>query len=142
MKHLLSGTAIAAALVIAAPVWTQTSAAPMRPSTAPLAISASPNDLMGSRSIHQIKARRHRTTRGGSARGSDNIANQLNAQEVARNSGGGMAPAPAPRGMRGAPAPAGSPRNEYGQPNQIYGMPGSGQVSPSPEFQPGPAFPR
>jgi len=33
MKHLLSGTAIAAALVIAAPVWAQTSAAPMRPSS-------------------------------------------------------------------------------------------------------------
>jgi hypothetical protein len=130
MKHLLSGAAIAAALVIAAPVWTQTNAAPMMPSAAPSATSA-PKDTMGSPiGIHQVKARHHRTARRGS--GSDNIANQLNAQEVARNSGGGMAPAPSPRGMGGAPAPAyGGPRNEYGQPNQIYGMPGAGQPSAS-----------
>ena len=126
MKHLLSGTAIAAALVFAAPVWTQASAAPMRPSAAPSATSA-PNDSMGSHMIHQVKARRHHAAKHGSARGSDNIANQLNAQEVARNSGGGMAPAPA---MGGPPAPGG-PRNVYGQPNQIYGIPGAGQPSAS-----------
>jgi hypothetical protein len=55
------------------------------------------------------------------ARPGDVVANQLNAQEVARNSGGGMG---------GAPAPAyGGPRNAYGQPNQIYGIPGAGQPS-------------
>ena len=51
------------------------------------------------------------------------MANQLNAQEAARNAGGGMG---------GAPAPAyGGPRNPYGQPNQIYGIPGAGQPSAS-----------
>jgi len=132
MKHLLSGTAIVAAMVFAAPMWTQASAAPMRPSAAPSATSA-PNDVMGSHMIHQVKARRHRATRGGSSRSSDNIANQLNAQEAARNSGGGMAPAPAPGGMGGPPAPEfGGPRTTpYGQPNQLYGIPGAGQPSAS-----------
>src|SRR5262249_40811860 len=120
MKHVLGRTAIAAALFFAAPVWTQASAAPMRPSAAP-SVTSAPNHSMGSpMRMHQVKARRHRTMRGGGASASDNIANQLNAQEVARNSGGGMAPAPAPRAMRGAP---GGPTGPYGQPNQIYGMP-------------------
>src|SRR5262249_46662804 len=126
-------TAIAAALVIAAPVWTQASAAPMRPSAAPSATSV-PNDSMGSHmGLHQVKARRHHAARHGSSRASDNVANQLNAQEAARNSGGGMTAAPAPRGMSAAPAPAyGGPRTApYGQPNQIYGMPGAGQPSAS-----------
>ena len=148
MNYLLSGTAIAAALVIAAPAWAQMSAAPMKP--APASGASAQSETMGSH-MHRVKARHHATRRGkGSARSSDNIANQLNAQELARLSGGGMGPAPggmgrapAPGAMGGAPAPAyGGRRNEYGQPNQIYGMPGAGQASPSPEFQPGPAFPR
>jgi hypothetical protein len=119
MKHLLSGTAIAAALVIAAPVWAQTSAIPVRPAAAPTAASA-PNDTMGSHMrIHRVKARHRHATRRGSARPSDNMAGQLNAQEAARNA---------------APAPAyGRPTNVYGQPNQVYGIPGAGQLSPSPE---------
>jgi hypothetical protein len=76
--------------------------------------------------------RHHHATRRGSARSSDNMANQLNAQEAARNSGGGMGGAPAPA-MGGAPAPAyGGPRTApYGQPNQLYGIPGAGQPSAS-----------
>jgi len=135
MKYLLNGTAIAAALVIAAPVWAQTSA-PVSPSTP----SASTDAPM---KTHKI-IRPHRThtgqqkvsRRGASRRGTganDNIANQLNAQEAARNSGGGMGGAPAPAyggGMGRAPAPAyGGPRNVYGQPNQTYGIPGAGQPS-------------
>jgi hypothetical protein len=121
MKHLLSGTAIAAALIIAAPVWAQTSAIPMRPSAAPSATSA-PNDTMGSHMrIHRVKARHHARRRG-SARASDNMANQLNAQEATRNAG------------TGAPAPAyGGATNVYGQPNQVYGIPGARQPSPSPD---------
>jgi hypothetical protein len=120
MKHLLSGTAIAAALVIAAPVWAQTSAIPMRPSAAPTAVSA-PNDTMGSHMrIHRVKARHRHATRRGSASPSDNMAGQLNAQEAARNAG--------------PPAPAyGGATNVYGQPNQVYGIPGAGQPSPSPD---------
>jgi len=131
MKHLLSGTAIAAALVIAAPVWAQTSAAPMRPSSnAPSAASA-PTSSMGSPArSHRVRARRHTTARRGKA-SSDNVANQLNAQEAARTAG-----------VR-APAPAyGRATGPYGQPNQLYGIPGAGQASPSPEYPsgPGPAF--
>jgi len=65
------------------------------------------------------------------AQPADSAANQLNAQEAARNAGGGMG---APGGMGGAPpAPVyGGPRTApYGQPNQLYGIPGSGQPSPS-----------
>jgi hypothetical protein len=143
MKYVLSGTAIAAALVIAAPVWAQTAAPRTPPASAPSATSA-PMGSMGSHTrSHRVKARRHHATRRGGAGASDNIANQLNAQEAARNAGGGMggAPggmgAPAPGGMGGAPAPAyGGPRTApYGQPNQIYGIPGAGQPSPSPPPQ-------
>jgi hypothetical protein len=142
MKYVLSGTAIAAALVIAAPVWAQT-AVPMTPSSSAPSATSAPIGSMGSHMrSHPVKARRHQATRRGSARGSDNIANQLNAQELARNGGGGMAGPPggmggAPGGMGGAPAPAyGGPRTApYGQPNQIYGIPGAGQPSPSPPPQ-------
>jgi hypothetical protein len=62
-------------------------------------------------------------TFGGPPWPSSSMANQLNAQESASHSGGGWAvPAPA----MGEP---GSPRNQYGQPNQVYGIPGAGQPS-------------
>jgi hypothetical protein len=130
MKHLLSGTAIAAALVIAAPVWAQTSAIP-RPPAAPTAASA-PNDTMGSHMrIHRVKARHRHATRRGSARASDNMANQLNAEELAK-SGGGMAAAPARMGGAPPPPAYGGPTTApYGQPNQLYGIPGAAQPSPS-----------
>jgi hypothetical protein len=70
------------------------------------------------------KARHHHGARHPVARHgrpSESMANQLNAQELASHTGGGM-PAPA----MGAP---GSPRNQYGQPNQVYGIPGAGQPS-------------
>jgi hypothetical protein len=133
MKHLLSGTAIAFALAIAAPAWAQTSASSMTPSpSAPSATSVPTGSHMRS---HRVKARHHRATRHGSARSSDNVANQLNAQQAAGNPGGGMggAPAPAYGGRRTGP---------YGQPNQIYGMPGAGQPSASSDYPsgPGPAY--
>src|SRR5215471_9197371 len=118
MKYVLSGTAIAAALVIAAPVWAQTSAAPMSPSTStPSASTEAPMKThkiirphrthTGQEEVSQQKANRRATSRRGTGP-NDNIANQLNAQEAARNSGGGMAPAPAPTyggAMGGPPAP-------------------------------------
>src|SRR5262249_55661393 len=125
MKHLLSGTAIAAALVIAVPVWAQTSANPMTPSPSAPSATSAPMGSMGSHMrSHRVKARHHAARRAkGSARSSDNIANQLNAQEAAKNTSGGMGAAPTPA--------YGGPRNQYGQPNQIYGMPGAGQPSAS-----------
>jgi hypothetical protein len=119
MKHLSSGTAIAAALVIAAPVWAQTSATPMKPSAAPSAASAPMGSTGSHMRSHPVKARHHHATRRGSASPSDNMAGQLNAQEAAR----GAAPAPA----------YGGATNVYGQPNQLYGIPGAGQPSPSPD---------
>jgi hypothetical protein len=148
MKHLLSGTAIAAALVIAAPVWAQ--AAPMKPSPTALSARSAPmgSHMRSHRVDHRVNARHHHARRRGSARPSDHVANRLNAQEIARNSGGGMGGAPAPAyggGMGGAPAPAygggmgGAPAPAYGgpttgpysQPNQLYGIPGAGQPSAS-----------
>ena len=131
MKHLLSGTAIAAALVVAVPL--AANAVPTGPGM-PTVGSAQGVELVAGSSPKARKARHHHATRRGSARGSDNIANQLNAQEAARNAGGGMGGAPAPvsgGGMGGAPAPAyGGPRTApYGQPNQLYGIPGAGQPS-------------
>ena len=131
MKHVLSGTAIAAAVVIAAPVWGQTSGAPMTSSpSAPSATSAATGSMGSHMRSHRVRARHHAKRHGkGGASASDNVANQLNAQEAAR-AGGGAAPAPAPSYGRAT--------GPYGQPNQIYGMPGAGQVSPSPDYPSGP----
>jgi hypothetical protein len=136
MNHLLSATALAAALAIVAPVWAQTSATPMTPSPSAPSATSAPMSSMGSHMrSHPVKARHHHATQRGSARASDNMANQLNAQEAARNSGGGMGGAPAPTGagIGGAPAPEyGGPRTApYGQLNQLYGIPGAGQPSAS-----------
>jgi hypothetical protein len=124
MKHLLSGTAIAAALVITLPVWAQTSGAPMAASPGAPSATSAPMGSMGSHMrSHRVRARHHATRHGkASARSSGDVANQLNAQEAARTGGG-------------APPPAyGRATGPYGQPNQLYGIPGAGQASPSPEY--------
>lgn len=141
MKHLLNGVAIAAALTIAGPVWAQTTAAPMTPSSraAPSTSTAAPMEPMAStgHKMRMHRTARHHTVmrRGTSRRGSadDNVANQLNAQELGR--AGSSAPARAP-GM--APGMSGP----YGQPSQIQGMPGAGQPSASAHAPtgPGPAY--
>lgn len=125
MKHLLSGTAIAAALVIAAPVWGQTSGTRMAPSSGAPAATSAPMGSMGSHMrSHRVRARHHATRRGKARMSSsDEVANQLNAQEAARTGGAG--------GPRAAYGRATGP---YGQPNQLYGVPGAGQASPSPDY--------
>ena len=127
MKHVLSGTAIAVALVIAGPVWGQKSGAPMTPSSGAPSATSAPMTSMGSHARSHLRARRHATRHGrGGTSASDNVANQLNAQELARTGGG-------------APAPTyGRATGPYGQPNQVYGIPGAGQASPSPEYPSGP----
>jgi hypothetical protein len=78
---------------------------------------------------------RRGTARQGGA--SDNIANQLNSQELSRVGGStpGMAPAPGmgpgPGMAPGMTPPPGSQGGGYGQPNQVYGIPGAGQPSAS-----------
>jgi hypothetical protein len=125
MKHLLNGVAIAAALAIAAPVWAQTSA-PMTPSSrapaAPAASTAAPAAPMATKA--RSKRVVHRKTRRGVARRAspDSMANQLNAQELARVQGGGAS--------AGGMAP-GTLGGGYGQPAPTQGIPGGNQPSAS-----------
>jgi uncharacterized protein involved in copper resistance len=118
MKHLLTGVAVAAALAIAAPVWAQNapmtpggnnptsgSAGPFAPKAAPAPAApaaASPAAAtpmaakpMHRRSMHHVS---HVSHRRGHMGGGDQMTEQLNAQELARITGGG-APAPAPMPM-------------------------------------------
>ena len=131
MKYLLSGVAIAAALTIAAPVWAQTSTAPMTPSS-PAAPAASTSAPMEPRASHRMRAHRrtrtsqHIVRRRGTARqggANDNIADQLNAQELSRvgSSTPGMSPAPGT-----APGMAWPQGGGYGQPSPTEGIPGAG----------------
>lgn len=118
MKHLLNGVMVAAALTIAAPVWAQTGApmsAPMSPSGMPSAGMA-PDEPVASTPRH--RARPHRAVRRGAARSSggktssDNVASQLNQQELSRmQTGGGAAPM-APGAM---PMPQEGPRPGRGR---------------------------
>jgi hypothetical protein len=137
MNHLLTGTAFAAVLVIAAPVWAQTPpsgtqpapyAQPAPPQPAPYAQPAPYKERHAYRKHHKRYVGHMRGYRArGSSAPNDNVADQLNAQQLGRAGGGmGGAPGPAYGGPRTAP---------YGQPNQIYGIPGAGQPSPSPPPQ-------
>jgi len=128
MKHVLSGTAIAASLVSVAMLPLAANAVPTGPSMptvgsargVELVAGASPNADQYTSSARKARHHpRHPAARHG--RPTDSMANQLNAQEAASHTGGGMAPAPA----------YGGPRNQYGQPNQVYGIPGAGQPSAS-----------
>jgi uncharacterized protein involved in copper resistance len=116
MKHLLTGVAMAAALAIAAPVWAQNapmtpggnnptsgSAGPFAPKAAPAPAAPAAAQPMGSKpmaakpmhrkSMHHASHVSHRRMSEG-----DQMTEQLNAQELARITGGG-APAPAPMPM-------------------------------------------
>ena len=115
MRYLLNGVTIAAALAIAAPVWAQTGApmtAPMSPS-APAARMAPDTSEATAPSPH--RARHHRMvrhatrTRMSGKAGPDNIAGQLNQQELSRLQGSGApmaGPAPMPMQQSG-PRPSG-----------------------------------
>jgi len=149
MKHLLSGVAIAAALAVAAPAWAQT-AAPMTPSSgapaaAPPAAAAAPAAKARHKRVsHSHKQMSHsKAMRRGTARRTspDNIANQLNAQELARV-GGSAAPDMAGSRGYGQPNPAqsgaagnleapGTLGGGYGQPAPTQGIPGGNQPSAS-----------
>jgi len=121
MKHVLSGTALAAVLALAAPAWAQSSTAP-NSSNAPSATEAAPGGpqaapkahhprssrhmrmshrvnhaMMRRHQGHQFAAQMHHPISRMSAhrigRGpSDNVAEQLNRQELERMSGSGMPP--------------------------------------------------
>jgi hypothetical protein len=134
MNHLLSGTALVAALAIAAPVWAQTTA-PMTPSS-PAPAAAAPAAPTATSAPHKRTHVHHRVYRHAynhayryhayhRARPGD-IANQLNAQELGRvgsSSAAGMA------GSYGWGYDQGA--GGYGQPSPTQGMPGAWQPSAS-----------
>ena len=149
MKHLLRGVAIVAALAIAAPVLAQT-AAPMTPSSgapaaAPPAAAAAPAAKARHKRVsHSHKQMSHsKAMRRGTARRTspDNIANQLNAQELARvgsssapdmaGSRGYGQPNPAQSGAAGNLEAPGTLGGGYGQPAPTQGIPGGNQPSAS-----------
>jgi hypothetical protein len=140
MKHLSSGAALAAALVIAAPAWAQTTPygtqpapyaqpapppapyAQPAPPPAPYAQPAPPPAPYAQPAPYKERHayRKHHKRyvghmRGYHARGSsapnDNVADQLNAQELGRMGG---SPPGMPYGQ-----PGGSYGASYGRPNQI-----------------------
>jgi hypothetical protein len=153
MKHLLNGVAVVAALAIAAPVWAQTSA-PMAPSsrapaaaapaaTAPTASAAAPA-APTAKARHKRVSHHKATRRGMTGKASpDNIANQLNAQELARvgsssapdmagSRGGGYGrPSPTQRSAPGGLMAPGTLGGGYGQPAPTQGIPGGNQPSAS-----------
>ena len=118
MKQLLSGTAVALALVIAAPVWAQT--------TTP----SSDTKVRHHVTHHSGHHATHRMSRRGAP--NENNANQLNAQQLT----GSGAPSASPGGMGSYPSP-------YGQPNPEQGIPGAGAQAPASTHYPsgpGPAY--
>jgi hypothetical protein len=106
----------------------------------PSASTEAPAEAMPSHRMRNHKMTHRRAMRHGTARGagsSDNIANQLNAQELSRTGSS------APPGMAGAPATMGSYPSAYGQPNPEQGIPGAaGQAPASSHYPsgPGPAY--
>jgi hypothetical protein len=146
MNHLFSGTALAAALAIAAPVWAQTTA-PSTPSS-PATAAAVPSSPKATSTPHKrINVHRHtyhhayhhaydhhayryhayqRVSRG-------DIANRLNAEELGRV---GSSPAPGVAGAYGWGYGQGG--GVYGQPSPTQGIPGAWQSSASPHSLSGP----
>jgi hypothetical protein len=128
VKHLLSGLAVATALSMTAPVWAQTSA-PTAPTPSPGAAASGPmaeEPAATSKRHHRQAQRRHHATQRHASRGSrgsrapsDNMANQLNAEELSRSQGGVGGSMPPPN---------------YGQQPvspQMQGVPQQGGVRPS-----------
>ena len=113
MKHLLTGVAMAAALAIAAPVWAQQnapmtpggnnptsgSAGPFAPKAAPAPAPAAAQPMgskpMAAKPMHR-KSMHHVSHRRGHMSEGAQMTEQLNAQELARITGGAAAPAAAP----------------------------------------------
>ena len=95
MKHLLSGIAILTALAIAAPVSVQAQTSGARPAR-PTAHKSG---------AHSSAARAHRGGSAAMAQGGDNVANQLNGQELQR-----LEATAAPAAMPMPPRPVARPQ--------------------------------
>ena len=101
MKHLLNGVAVAIVLALVSPAWSQT-ATPIAPITSVSGMTApEPGEGSGSTARHRKRSasKTHAASRTGT-RASDNVANQLNAQELSKTGGPAPAPATTPVGQR------------------------------------------
>ena len=120
MKGLLSGVAIAAALTITAPAWSQGNPAPPP--------APAPHPVHHARAMHSF----HHKMAHKAALTGDTTA-QLNRSELARIQSGGPPMPPAPRG---APPPAPMPNpsggNSMGMPGPNTGGPGLTPYSSGP----------
>jgi hypothetical protein len=130
MKHLLNGVAIVAALAIAVPALAQAQTAGARPARpkAPAMSRAS----VGHGPIARAPRAGSRTIARASRSPSDNVANQLNGQELQRLEGG---PAPAamtaPRpAMEPGPRVSGSGNIRPGVSGPVSGAPGTAEEGP------------
>ena len=122
MKHLLSGVAIAAALALSAAAWAQQGAA--QAPTMSDQTSATPSKHYA-RTVHHVSHGTTATHMRASAAGSNNVANQLNQQELSQLQAGSSMPPTGSPTMAG-PGPASSSRT--GGPK----VSGTGYVTPTP----------
>jgi len=148
MNHLLSGTALAAVLVIAAPVWAQTTA-PMTPASPASAAAAPAKAAVATSTPHKRMHVHHRVYHHAANRSSHqayryhasnyrarpgDIAKQLNAQELRSRVGSSSVPGMA--GSYGWGYDQGAAG--YGQPSPTQGLPGAWQPSASSHASSGP----
>ena len=135
MKHILSGVAIAAALALSAPAWAQGDAGGA--SSMPNETSATPAKHRHARTVHHMThGRPAMHTR---ATGGDNVANQLNEQELSRlQAGSSMAPTMGGPGSAsstmGGPGPMSSSRPPGAKPSgsgYVPSEPGAGAAAPA-----------
>jgi hypothetical protein len=118
MKHLLTGVAMAAALAIAAPVWAQ-APTPMSPggnnptsgSAGPFAPkpAMTPAKPMHHKPMHHVSHKKSMSS-------GDMTTEQLNSQELARITGGGGAPMPAPMPTPGGNNPTSGAAGPFAPP--------------------------
>jgi hypothetical protein len=104
MKHLLNGVAIAAVFALATPVFAQN--APMTPTTPPKAAPAPAPKAAAPAPAPKTTAKKpvHHMAKHMMGPG-DSMTEQLNAQELARITGGGTPPAAAPASSAPPPPP-------------------------------------
>lgn len=139
MKHILTGVAIAAALALPTPAWAQGNAGGA--SSTSNETSAMPAKHRHARTVHHMT--HGRPAMHARAAGGNNVANQLNEQELSRlQAGSSMAlsasptlggPGSAPSTM-GGPGPMSSSRSPGPKPSgsgYVPSEPGAGAAAPA-----------
>jgi hypothetical protein len=129
MKHILSGVAIATALALSAAAWAQQGAAPAP--TMSDQTSATPSKHRHARTVHHASHGTTATHMPASAAGGNNVANQLNQQELSHLQAGSSMPPTGSPTMAGPGPMAGrglTSSSRTGGPKSS----GSGYVPPTP----------